>query len=320
MMNLLTRSTFLSLVSLLISSLACSGFRADSSGTQTKSANTQANSQVATAPSNVDVSARLVEQLQPVVARAQGDVAVAVTHVESGRTVEINGAKQLRLYSVWKLPLAVAVLKAVEDNRLKLDQMVHFDEEDLSPGSRFNSEMWSKPVDKSIQELLELSIVRSDNTSSDMLLKLVGGPAVVTELMRSLGLKNIEIVSSIREFLSGKGKPNTGSATDLAELLAELQKGKVLRASEFSVLRGLMERAITGLKRLRGDLPEATVVADKTGTGDSGSVTNDVGLITLPNGKGHLAMAVLVSGSSLPPEGQEKVIAELARIAHDTPW
>ncbi|MGI9066639.1 MAG: serine hydrolase [Pyrinomonadaceae bacterium] len=78
-----------------------------------------------------------------------------------------------------------------------------------------------------------------------------------------------------------------------------------------------MGRALTGEKRLRGDLPKDTPVADKTGTGEAGSNTNDVGLITLPEGKGHLAIAVLISGSKLPAQAQEKLIAELARVAYD---
>jgi beta-lactamase class A len=78
-----------------------------------------------------------------------------------------------------------------------------------------------------------------------------------------------------------------------------------------------MERATTGAKRLRGDLPAGTQVADKTGTGEAGAVTNDVGIITLPGGRGHLAMAVLLSGSKLSAEEQEKLIAQLARAAYD---
>lgn len=86
---------------------------------------------------------------------------------------------------------------------------------------------------------------------------------------------------------------------------------------------GFMQRATTGLHRLRGDLPSGTLVADKTGSGERDEVTrvakatNDVGIITLPSGRGHLAMAVLVSNSKLPESAQEKLIADLARAAFD---
>ena len=66
---------------------------------------------------------------------------------------------------------------------------------------------------------------------------------------------------------------------------------------------------------MRANLPPGTQVAEKTGTGDKN--TNDVGLITLPEGKGHLAMAVLISDAKISTEAQEKLIADLARAAYD---
>jgi beta-lactamase class A len=238
--------------------------------------------------------------------------------VESGRTVEVAGAKALPLYSVFKLPLAVAVLKAVADKRVSLEHKVKVGPADVAPGSQFNTDLWRKPVEKNVAELLEFSIVRSDNTSSDKLLQLIGGPAAVTERMQGLGYANINIQYTTREFAARRDKPNTGTASDLAHLLARLQKGELLAGPPTELLLGFMRRALIGEHRLRGNLPSGTEVADKTGTGEAGATTNDVGLITLPVGKGHLAMAVLISGSKLSPEAQEKLIADLARAAYDS--
>lgn len=264
------------------------------------------------------VDAELVGRLRTLSERSGGIVGVAVIHVETGRTAEIRGTTRLPLYSVFKLPLAVSVLKGVEENRLRLDQKVRVTPEEVVPGWKGNTDLWRKPVERSVAELLELSVARSDNTSSDKLLQLVGGPEVVTRRMRELGLQNIDIRSSVREFTTRRREhPNTGAASDLAQLLARLWKGEALQPPQLNVLLRLMGRATTGLRRLRGDLPAGTPVAEKTGTGEAGSATHDVGLITLPDGKGHLAMAVLISGSKLPERAQEKLIAELTRAAYD---
>ncbi|MDQ3651235.1 MAG: class A beta-lactamase-related serine hydrolase, partial [Acidobacteriota bacterium] len=254
-----------------------------------------------------DDDAELTERLKTICDRAGGAIGVAVLHVETGRVVAIEGTKQLPLYSVFKLPLAIAVLKEVEENRLRLDQKVRITPAEAAPGWQGNSDLWRQPVDRSIRELLELSIVRSDNTSSDKLLQLVGGPEIVTQRMRALDLQSIEIRSSVRDFAGQRKHPNTSTANDLAHLLARLQQGHILQPTQLSVLLGFMEQATTGIRRLRGDLPAGTPVADKTGTGAAGSVTNDVGIITLPNGRGHLAMVVLLSGSKLTVEAQEKI-------------
>ena len=266
---------------------------------------------------NSDADEKLAKRLRSMSEAAGGTVGLTVIHVESGRAVNIHGDMQLPLYSVFKLPLAVAVLKDVEEKRLQLDRKVVTTPTEIVPGSQENTALWRKPVERTVAELLELCISRSDNTSADELLKLVGGPEAVTKRMRSLGFPNFVIHSSVSEYVKDRSKVNTGTASELGRLLVELQKGGVLQTPELSVLLGFMERATTGDRRLRGLLPAGTLVADKTGTGEAGVATNDVGLITLPKGGGHLAIAVLIKESKLTPTEQEKLIAELARVSYE---
>lgn len=265
----------------------------------------------------------LEQRLKLICDRAQGTVGLSLIHIESGKMIAINGSSQLPLYSVFKLPLAIVVLKDVEENRVRLDQQIHVTPAEIVQGTPGNTALWQKPIDVTIERLIELSIARSDNTSADKLLQVVGGPGKVTERMRSLGFQNIDIHSTVAEYVKTRQNPNIGSADDLVKLLGQLHEGKIVKDAHQKLLIGFMEQANTGLNRLRGDLPRGTVVAEKTGSGERDAVTkvakatNDVGIITLPSGRGHLAMAVLVSGSKLTDAEQEKIIAELARAAFD---
>ena len=291
------------------------------------SSNTTTNATVAqlspTPKNQTELERALEQKLNLICSRAQGSVGVAVVHVETGRAASVNGNAILPLYSVFKLPLAITVLKQVEANRLNVEQMVHVTPADIVPGTPENTALWAKPVDRSVAQLIEFSISRSDNTSTDKLLQLVGGPARVTEQMRSLGFNNLDIHATVMDYVKARQSVNTGSADDLANLLTQLQQGKILQPAQSQLLLGYMRGATTGLRRLRGDLPAGTIVADKTGSGERNTqtnvlkATNDVGLITLPNGKGTLAMAVLVTDSRLIDTEQEKLIAELARAAFD---
>ena len=248
-----------------------------------------------------------------------GRVGIAAIHVETGRTLEVGGGRPLPLFSVFKLPVAVAILKDVDEGRLKLDQKVRITPAEVVPGAAENTALWSKPTERTLRELLDLSLARSDNTSSDKLLELAGGPGAVTRRLAAIGVQGITIRQPVREFLAARGRPhgNTASALDLARLLARLQKGEILRADSRQTLLGFMAGATTGQNRLRGGVPEGTPVADKTGSGPGGSATNDVGIITLPGGTGHVAIAVLVTGSKRPIEAQEKVIADAARAVYE---
>ena len=308
---------------LLFSALASACAKSTSTAEARK--NNESLTPVATGTQNKpgNVEPELERRLKSICDGAQGTVGLSIVHIQSGKTISINGNSQFPLYSVFKLPLAIAVLRDVEENRLRLDQKVHVTPAEIVPGAPANTALWQKPVDSTIEKLIDVSIARSDNTSTDKLLQLVGGPIKVTERMRSLGFQNLDIHSTVAEYVKTRQNPNTGSADDLAKLLVQLHEGKILQPHQQNLLIGFMQRATTGLNRLRGDLPAGTLVADKTGSGEKDAVTkvakvtNDVGIITLPSGRGHLAIAVLLTGSKLPDAAQEKLIAELARAAYD---
>jgi beta-lactamase class A len=269
-----------------------------------------------TAAEPASPNAALATRAAAIIKATQGTVGFAVLHIESGQLTAVNGAQALPLYSVFKLPVAITVLREVAAGRMDLERKVHVEPgEALLGGSRDNDARWSRPVDTTVRELIGWSIVHSDNTSVDKLLELLGGPAPVMRTTTELGFPGVQVRSTVRGLRSAKGPhPNTASAEDLARLLAALHQGKLLKDPQRDVLLGFMNDAVTGLARIRGGLPEGTAVGDKTGTGPD--TVNDVGIVTLPNRGGHLAIAVLVTGSKRL-DATEKAIADLSRAAYD---
>jgi len=81
-----------------------------------------------------------------------------------------------------------------------------------------------------------------------------------------------------------------------------------------------MVESTPGAKHLKGLLPAGTVVAHKTGTSGTEkritAATNDIGIITLPDGR-HLAIAVFLSESPADLATRERVIAEIAKAAYE---
>src|SRR5262249_30381360 len=113
---------------------------------------------------------------------------------------------------------------------------------------------------------------------------------------------------------------DTATADALVLLLRDAQEGRRLSPDSRTRLLGLLEKTRTGPKRLKGDLPTGTPVAHRSGTGGEvghrNVCTNDVGLVTLPGRRGHLAIAVLIRGSDRPLAEREKTIARIARAAY----
>ena len=101
----------------------------------------------------------------------------------------------------------------------------------------------------------------------------------------------------------------------MTRLIARLWAKSILTPQSSAILLDMMARCQTGRSRLKGLLPQGTEVAHKTGT--LGGVANDIGIITLPNGAGHVAISVFTKGSSAPEDQSDRAIAEIARTVYD---
>jgi beta-lactamase class A len=108
---------------------------------------------------------------------------------------------------------------------------------------------------------------------------------------------------------------DTATPAAMVKLLAGIVEAKTLSPASSTLLLDVMQRTTTGLKRLRGMLPPDVVVRDKTGT--IGGTVNDVGVIELPNGLGHVVIAVFIKKSPESMEQRESAIAQIARGAYD---
>lgn len=281
----------------------------------------QTNTPKEVVASNTNKETELRARIEKISHAAQGRVGVTATVLETGELVTLNGGQQFPMQSVYKFPIGMAVLAQVDRGKLKLNQKVRVEISDFVSNSPIRDKN-PQGVELSLAELLKYMVSESDNTACDVLLRLAGGPEVVTQYLRDLGVNNIVVANTEKELGQDKALQYRNYATPDAAvvLLRTLHEGRGLSKSSQTLLLKLMTEASTGLKRIKGQLPNGTVVAHKTGT--SGTVdgvtaaTNDVGLVTLPNGR-HLAIAVFVSDSTADDAIREAVIAKVARAAWD---
>jgi beta-lactamase class A len=282
---------------------------------------------------------------------AGGVVGVAAWRLDGeGPRVLVNGGERFPMASTFKIAIAGAVFAAVDAGRLKLDQMVAVDPALYVPSEVIADRFIHAGVSLSVHNLIELMLTQSDNTATDVLMKLAGGPQAVTQWVKVQAVQGLRVdrdtAGLLRDFfglsagpfqeslaaavkidpaLEEKGAhPNPAFDDDprdsstpeaMAELLTRIFSGRALSSSSTTALVAIMQRCRTGEARLRGRLPAGTVVANKTGT--VGGTVNDVGVITLPANKGQIVIAVFIKKSDLPFEKRERAIAEIARSVRD---
>jgi beta-lactamase class A len=300
------------------------------------------------------LEARATAELGRLAAFTEGAVGVAALHVESGMRLFLRASERFPMASTIKMPLALTVLDAVARGNLAWTDLHEIRDEEMTPLGSIGDEFPHSGVALSLANLLETTIIRSDNTATDVLFRLVGGTAAVHAYMKSIGLGALEVGRTMREalcimheidlppadesmrkVLAGlspeklaartrvsqseadyrHGQRDHGTPEAMLELLRRLWLGEGVDPAGRELLIGMMSRTRTSPSRIRARLPRGVAVFNKTGSGTG--TANDLGYLVLPDGAGTVALVTYVKGSPLLVEERDRAIADIARLVCD---
>ena len=246
----------------------------------------------------------LQSRLAQLAAEFDEPVGVAVSDVATGWVASVKGDAAFPQQSVSKLWVAITVMDAIDEGRLKLDQAIV-----LGPGDR---SVFNQPVSyqigetgyaTTIRDLLRRALIQSDNAANDKLMTAVGGPAAILNLLNRkaiAGVKLAEDEKHLQAHIAGLtwspalapygafdaararlpkadreaalqaylDNPYDGASPEgLVNALAALKRGELLSPASTEWILATMAQAKTGPRRLRGGLPADWSIAHKTGTG-----------------------------------------------------
>jgi beta-lactamase class A len=225
----------------------------------------------------------------------------------------INENERFAMHSVMKFPQALYVADYLSWKGLALDDTIVVDKADLMQDTwspmlkRFESKMAF-----SYAELLELSLVQSDNNACELLFKHFGMPKAVEKYMRKLGFRNIHVRMTEEQMHKNPAKAieNSSTPAEMVRLFEWFYHHKD-ENQYLTFIWKAMEDCSTGLKRIPAVIPADARIVHKTGTGfplpKGVQDMNDVGIILMPDGS-HVLIAVFTTHSP-----SEAVIADIAR-------
>jgi beta-lactamase class A len=296
---------------------------------------------------------RLAEEMARFEKTTGGSIGVGAIHLESGRSF-YNPEKRYPMASTYKVPIAVQLLSRIEKGEIQLSDMVQVEKTDLHPGSGTISRLFDDPgVILSLHNLMELMLLISDNSATDLCLKAAGGSAAVTQKMREIGIGDLEVsrptfvaianylgVTSAKEDQPysdedvvkemkqltkeqrdqaaeafSKDLQDTATPQAMAQLLQKIWNREILSEENSDFLLDIMQRCQTGKERIKGILPAQTKVYHKTGT--ISATTNDVGIIELPGDAGNVVTVIFIKDAEVDNDKSEEIIAQVARSLYD---
>ena len=286
--------------------------------------------------------------------KSGGVIGAAAINFESGNEYLYKNKIQFPLASTLKVPAAVQLLSKVDKGELSLDQMIEIKKSDLHPGSGIIIKYFEDlGIALSLKNLLRLMLTESDNTAADLCIKYAGGTKSINKRLKEIGIEGMSVdrptyvalanylgvksasedeeyddkkvvgelrtltkeqrENAAREFMNDMKDNST--PTDMMKLLSKLWKEEILSKESTKILLNFMKQCDTGKDRIKGLLPDGTTVYHKTGT--IGNVTNDVGIVSLSNNFGNIAIVVFIKEAKQDTKESEAIIAEISRLLYD---
>lgn len=251
------------------------------------------------------------DQLAAMEAEIGGVIGVHAANIATGETLGHRADERFAFASTFKPLLVAAVLADADAGRLSLGRRLSLEGIEIQPHSPIVGALGSGERPR-VETLCEAAITISDNTATNLLLDLVGGPAGLTRFLRAHGddvtrLDRYEV--ALNTNLDGDVR-DTSTPRAMSGSYARFVFGDALSAASRQRLEQWLVSSRTGGKRLRAGLPAAWRSGDKTGYGANGAV-NDVA-IAWPAGGGPIVITVFMSGSG---EDVATLNAVHARIA-----
>jgi len=215
--------------------------------------------------------------------------------------------------STFKWVLAAAILAKVDSRQLSLDETVPYGPSELleyAPATRDHVGEGAMTIDA----LARAAVTVSDNTAANLLLAKIGGPSAFTQFCRSQG----DLVTrldrnepTLNTNIPGDLRDTTSPRAMVGDLQA-LVLGKVLSPTSRTQLTLWMERSLTGLDRLRVNLPPGWRAADKTGANGT-DTSNDIAVFWPPQ-RAPVIVAAYITQCPGPEEKRAALLAQIGRL------
>ena len=257
---------------------------------------------------NLNSSINAIEQ------RSGGRLGVATWDLQTGRRFAWRGDQRFRMCSTFKMPLAAAILRRVDQGRERLDRVIPYGPEVLMGNSNATKQNLGKGM--TVGALCEATTIWSDNAAANLLLDALEpkkGPEAMTRFLRAIGDQTTRVDRYEPEMNTGPESDlrDTTTPTAIVATWKALLVDDALSPASRKQLTAWVVDNRTGDKRIRAGLPRGWKVGDKTGNNGE-SITNDIAIVWPPGRKPVLIAAFHDRGSS-DDDKRSAVLAEVAR-------
>jgi Beta-lactamase class A len=248
-------------------------------------------------------------------------IAVALHDVQSGLRFSLQGDRWFHAASTIKVAVLVAVFRAADEGRLRLDDSLHVRNRFISvaDGSPFHLSRDSDAMPElykrigrvaKISELAEGMIVASSNLATNLLLDYVT-VEYARNVLRNAQVDGVELRRGVEDHAAHeKGINNQVTANGLLRLLSALRGDFLSAKSKEQAIGILLEQRFDSM--IPAGLPAHAVVAHKTG--EISTACHDMGIVYLPEREPYLA--VILTEFDSDRDGRRETVAAISEAIY----
>jgi len=246
-------------------------------------------------------------------ARIGGRIGVAALDTSNDKHLDYRSGERFPMCSTFKFLAAAAVLKRVDEKKERLERFVPYNAKDILEYAPVTKEHL-KEGGMTLGALCEAAIEQSDNTAGNLLLNAIGGPAGLTNFVRTLG-DRVTRLDRIEPELNSAIRGDERDTATPAAISSDMQRlllGDALSEASRRQLDDWLQRNETGGPMIRAGVPKTWSVGDKTGRGSNGA-TNDIAIMR-PPGRAPILLAIYSVGSTATANDRAAAIAEVTKV------
>ncbi|HLR34470.1 MAG TPA: serine hydrolase [Tissierellales bacterium] len=253
----------------------------------------------------------LKKKIESIIEETEANVGVAIKDLNNQGFLLINEEKVFPSASLIKLFILAEVCKQVKEGKIKLSEEITLTDEVKVGGDGILKEL-NSGHNFTIEELITLMIILSDNTATNIIIDLIG-MEVVNDFIKGLGFDSTTLQRKMMDSEAVKAnKENFTSAKDILTILDLLYKGELIDEESSAFMIDILKRQqVKG--RLDLYLPEDTIIAHKTG--DLDYLEHDVGIVYSENNP--YIICVLTNENISNKDGRE-IIGKVSKVAYET--
>lgn len=202
--------------------------------------------------------------------------------LKSGYVYGYNENVSMTAAGCMKLPIAVSLIKAVENKKVDFMDKIKIETSDKVYGTGIIHEFNEREY--TVFELMVIMLIQSDNTAANKIIDIIGMEQINEDIIR-MGLKNTRLnrkTSDERTVVTDV--ENITTAYDLSKIWKHLSNGTFLNKDNGQMLIDILRRQQIKNK-LALYIPDDLKIEISSKTGDKKGVENDTAYLELPKGK-----------------------------------